>query len=309
MSIAIFFDQWSPKRWTEALRKALPDTTIEIYPDITAPEEVTFALCWKPAEKVLVGFPNLKVVQSAGAGVDHITRTQTLSESMVLSRIVDEQLSEDMWEFLLAAVMTQLKNLPKYVDYQRQQTWKRQPYRGIQNTNIGILGLGVLGAYVAERFAELGFPVAGWSNSPKNITGVDSHHGEAGRQELLSRTDMLINLLPLTSATENILDKNLLGTLKKEAFLINVGRGPHLVEEDLIALLDSGHLSGTLLDVFRQEPLPESHPFWQHPKIQVTPHVASVTNIESAVTQIADNYTRFHDGRPLLHTVNIGKGY
>jgi len=169
-------------------------------------------------------------------------------------------------------------------------------YRRFKETNIAILGLGKIGAYTAAEFAKLGFSVTGWSNSQKNIPGVESYVGLEQLPTCLEKADFLVNILPLTASTKHILNKTNLQYLPQGAFLINVGRGLHNQETDIIELLDNGHLSGALLDVFSQEPLPASHPFWKHPKVFLTPHVASVTNANSAVMQIADNYRRFKKG-------------
>jgi glyoxylate/hydroxypyruvate reductase len=309
MSIVLIFNNKDPKPWVQSLKEKLPKTAIHVYPNISNPDLVQFAICWKPNNYVLQQFPNLKVIQSIGAGVDHITRTQTLHPHQILTRIVDDNLTNDMWEFLLAAVLSNIKQLPFYARQQNDKNWQPTPYRTIKNTTVSILGLGEIGASVAVQFAALGFVVKGWSQSDKNIKNVQCYAGESGFRPCLHDTDFLINLLPLTPATENILDKNALKQTKKGAFLINVGRGEHLVEADLLELLEENHLSGALLDVFRKEPLPQEHLFWTHPKIQMTPHMASLTNFESATTQIAQNYRNFISGNALQDIVSLQKGY
>jgi glyoxylate/hydroxypyruvate reductase A len=176
-------------------------------------------------------------------------------------------------------------------------------------TRIGILGLGEIGAPIAHLFAQLGFGVAGWSRTEKKIAGVESFCGEAGLPGLLARTDILVCLLPLTPETENILDKTAFAALPKGAYLINPARGLHVVEEDLLAAIEAGHLSGAALDVFHTEPLPKDHPFWAHPKIRITPHIAGITNPATAVAQVAENIRRVRAGREPLNLVDRTRGY
>lgn len=195
------------------------------------------------------------------------------------------------------------------MDQKSNKIWQQHHYKSINNTTVSILGLGSIGGYVAEKFAQLGFNVKGWSNSSKQIPNVKSYHEENEFDTVLDNSDFLINLLPLTVTTEGILNIETLKKLPKSSFIINVGRGEHLVDEDLIKLLDTSMLSGAFLDVFRIEPLPKEHPFWNHSKIQITPHVASLTNVETATEQITENYRRFIKKEELLNIVSIKKGY
>jgi glyoxylate/hydroxypyruvate reductase A len=214
-----------------------------------------------------------------------------------------------MWEFLITIVLSELKNMRTYTAQQAAGIWQQQRYQSIQNTTISILGLGSIGGFVAEKFAQMGFHVKGWSTSKKELLKVQSYAGEQAFDAFLKNTDFLINLLPLTESTKNILNKVVFQKLPKNAFLINVGSGAHVVAEDLIDQLDSNQLAGAFLDVFREEPLPKAHPFWKHPKIQITPHVASLTNVDSATDQISENYRRFLKKEALLNRVSLDKGY
>ena len=309
MSIAIVFNLKAPQTWAATIAKHLPDTLIEIYPNISDFSAVDFVLCWKPDQNVLAQFPNLKVIQSVGAAVDHITKSQVIKADQTITRIVDENLSHDMFEFLLTTVLAQLKNIPLYSHQKEQNLWQPKVYQNIKDTQIAILGLGNIGAYVAENLAKIGFKVKGWSSSKKEIKGVKSYAGKNEISSFLQNSDVLINILPVTSQTENIINKNLLMQLNKGAFIINVGRGEHIVEEDLMEALENEHLSAAWLDVFRTEPLPVDHPFWAHPKIQITPHTASVTRIETAVLLVAENYWNHLIGAPLKHVASLTKGY
>ncbi len=309
MSIAICFNNKDPKPWAETLRKKLPDVEVEIYPDIKNYEEITFALCWKADRDLLTRFPNLKVVQSVGASVDHILNYRTLSEDIILSRIVDDNLSADMFEFVLAGIMSHIKRFDNYGQYAKDQQWQPIPYKSIKDVTIGVLGLGKIGSYVASNLGALGFTVKGWSRTPKEIENTTCYFGEAGLRDVLQSTDILINILPYTKQTEDILNAKNLKQLNPEAYLINVGRGEHLVENDLLDLLESKYLFGALLDVFRTEPLPMDHPFWQHEKIKTTPHIAAITNVDSASKIVISNYRNLQEGKKLLNVVSIADGY
>ncbi len=309
MSVLLIFENKNPIPWKEALEKKLPNISIEIFPDVQDKNKVDFIICWKPQKEIFEQFPNIKVIQSVGASIDHITNTQTLHKQYIISRIVDNKLSNDMWEFLLTIVLNQLKNSTIYNLQQLTKSWEQHNYKSIANTTITILGLGKIGSHVAKKFALLGFTVKGWSASEKKIENVVSFTGNENLVTAIQDSDFLINLLPLTKETSGILNKKTLGTLTSSPFLINVGRGEHIVEDDLIELLNSSILSGALLDVFVKEPLPKEHPFWVHPKIQITPHIASLTNIDSAIHQITKNYTLFTQNKELLHTVSLTKGY
>lgn len=309
MSIVLICNDKDPKPWAAGLRAAFPQTLVEIYPEVENKNTVRFALCWKPQPGELDHFPHLQVIQSLGAGVEHILQTHTLSPGQRLCRIVDPGLASDMWEFLLATVMVQLKRLRQYWQQQQDCAWRPLSYRTISEVRIGILGLGEIGSLVAQRFAQLGFAVSGWSASAKSIPGVKSFVGKEALSDCLAETDILINILPLTPQTTRLLNRSNLQQLPKGAYFINVGRGGHLVDVDLLALLQAEHLSGALLDVFHQEPLPEDHPFWTHPAIALTPHIASLTNVETAMAQIIENYRRLLSGQDLLNVVQKEKGY
>lgn len=309
MSILLICPEQYARHWQKALGQQLPDVKIEIYPRVDAPEEVEFIVAWKPPHGVFEEFPNLKAVQSLGAGVENIIQSNTIPKGAVLCRIVDSNLASDMWEYILMASLFYLKNMPRYVQQQATTTWKQKRYKRIKDTRVSILGLGQIGSLVAKNFAALGFQVRGWSNSKKNIAQVETFVGEKELALCLADTDILVNILPLTAATTGILNQNHLQQLNEGAYLINAGRGGHLVESDLLHLLEVGHLSGAFLDVFSIEPLPAAHPFWTHPKIQITPHVASLTDLNSASEQIAENYRRCMARKELLHVVSVEKGY
>jgi glyoxylate/hydroxypyruvate reductase A len=309
MSILLIFENKNVEPWKKALIEKLPNTTIEVYPNVKNNESVDFVICWKPKKNVFKQFPNIKIIQSVGASIEHIANSQTINTDCVITRIIDEKLSNDMWEFLLTIVMSELKNTTTYLAQKSSKIWQQNDYKSISNTSISILGLGQIGSYVAEKFGQIGFNVKGWSNSSKQIPNVTSYHKENEFNIFLNNSDFLINLLPLTDKTKGILNKSTFQELSRDSFVINVGRGEHLIEEDLINQLDNSLLSGALLDVFKEEPLPKEHLFWNHPKIQITPHVASLTNVKTATNQIIENYNRFFNNKELINIVSLKKGY
>lgn len=308
MSVALIFNQKPTEEWQRNLQKLLPDTKVEVYPTISNPEDVEFIATWKPHENYVAEFPNLKVVQSVGAGIDHLLHTK-IPDSIKVSRIVDPALKQEMFEHVLVCVMTSMKNLLTYYKDQLKNEWKPKNYKSIGETTITILGLGEIGKLVAERFVALGFKVKGWSNSAKNINGVEAFAGKKGLNSAISETDFIVNILPLTNETEGILNKVFFNQCSKQTVLINVGRGGHLVEKDLLSAIDEKFIKEAYLDVFREEPLPENHPFWKNENIYITPHIASVTNATTALQQVADNYKRMKNKETLLNEVSLDKGY
>lgn len=309
MSIAIIFNSKATHHWEAALKQHLPDTKIEVYPEIEDFSAVEMALCWKAEENVLDQFPNLKLIHSVGAAVDHILLKQNIKPNKTICRIVDDYLSADMFEFLLAIVMTEIKNLPLYQQQQTHQNWKSRKYKRINDTQICILGLGEIGAFVAQQFSQMGFQVKGWSKTKKALKDVACFAGKEELPAAVADVDFLMNILPVTPQTIGILNQKVFKQLNANTILINVGREEHLVDEDLLAALANEKLQAAYLDVFQTEPLPKDHPFWMHPKIKITPHTASVTNIDSAVLLVVENYHNFLRELPLKHVASLAKGY
>lgn len=243
-----------------------------------------------------------------GAGVDHILKDRHLPLHWQIVRIVDPQLTQGMSNYLLAAVLNYHKQMYHYYQLQQTHSWgySETPEVDLQP---GILGLGELGRDIGLKLRSLGFKVSGFSRNPKEILGINTYAGEDELEDFLQQTNLLICLLPLTNDTRDFLDLDLFKKCKRGTYLINVARGSHLVEADLITALDEGLLAGATLDVFRQEPLPKEHPFWDHPKIFITPHIASVTNPDAAIPQVAENYRRMLHNEPLLNKIDRTAGY
>ena len=306
MSFLIISPNRDPKAWVKALHEAAPELELEVYPEVKDPDKVEFALSWRHPQGIFKNYPNLKVISSMGAGIDHILQDEEIPEHIEITRIIDEQLAEDMAVFVLSLVLEQVRNLSFH---HCSKEWKPVKYQRPKNLQIGIMGMGVLGTAVTKKLKQNGFKLAGWSSSEKDISGVETFFGEDQLPGFLSRSDFLVCLLPLTSETENILNKTLFQKLPKGAYIINVARGNHLVEQDLLEMVENGHLSGASLDVFRREPLPNEHPFWKHEKIKITPHVASVTHPSSVAPQLIENYIRMKNGKNPRHLVNRQKQY
>ena len=306
MSVLIICPDKNPAVWEKELKNQLPNASIYTYPEVAETADIEYAVSWKHPRGILKNFSHLKVVASMGAGVDHITSDPDLPQNITITRVVDKQLSADMSAFVLALILEYLRNLAVH---RSKQTWEQKLYKRIEDTKVGIMGLGVLGSAVGRTLQKNGFQVSGWSRTPSKIKDITSFHGIKQLDKFLSKSDILVCLLPLTRDTENILNKDLFSKLPKDAYVINVARGEHLVENDLMEMIEKGHLAGASLDVFRREPLPKEHPFWKHSKINITPHVASVTNPASAAVQIAENYKRMKAGRPLKNVVQKEKGY
>jgi len=308
MSLLLVSKNRNLKPYKKALLDLDPNLDIEIWPGINKAEQVQFAVAWQHPANLFEKFPNLKVISSLGAGVDHLLSDDTIPESIQFTRIVAPSLSGQMADYVLTAVLNIIRKTDQYTDQQRKAIWKPLSSIKKHDVTIGVMGLGEIGSEVAKMLVNNGFSVTGWSKSKKSVNGVACYaKDELG--SFLAKTNIAVCLLPLTPETNNILNLELFKGLKKPSFLINVARGDHLVEEDLIYALDTDQISHATLDVFSEEPLPESHPFWGREKITLTPHIASVTDPQESAELILENYKRMLSGMELLHKVNREAGY
>lgn len=309
MSLAVIYPQRDVSDWVAALLAQDPELEIEVWPGIHAPERVEFILCWNQPAGILRQFPNLRGISSFGAGVNHLLNDKSCPVNIPLARVVDPDLKQSMAEYVMLGVLEHFRRL---ADYRRQQElgqWLVQKIPHLSTIRVGIMGYGEIGCYVAHKLADFGFKVHGWRRNRQHDDRLTVYAGEDELDEFLKNTEILVCLLPLTVDTENILNLQTFHQMPQQAYLINAARGAHLVEADLLAALESGQLCGALLDVFRDEPLPKHHPFWKHTKITITPHIASVTNPESAALQIVENYRRALRGEPLNNRVDRVRGY
>ena len=307
MSVAIVFNQKDTQDWFLKLSELFPETSVEVYPNIKDKEKIEFLVTWKPHVNYSNEFPNLKVVHSVGAGVDNLLHTK-LPNSVSVARIVDQNLKQDMFEHALACVFNSMKNLNLYNNLKQVKIWNSDSYKSINDTTITILGLGEIGSFVAEKLVALGFKVKGWSKHLKYLDKIECYD-ESNLSQAVAHSDYIINILPLTSETESILNFTFFELLSKNTTIINIGRGAHLNDSDLMLALDHGIVKEAYLDVFNVEPLPIDHPFWNHPSVFVTPHIAAITNPNSAIFQVVDNFKRFQNNEPLLHQVDLNKEY
>ncbi|TVQ18340.1 MAG: glyoxylate/hydroxypyruvate reductase A [Bacteroidetes bacterium] len=309
MSLVIFSNVHKIQPWIDALKDAGPDVEVISYEQIQDREKVQFALAWNHPKGIFKNYPNLKCISSMGAGVDHIMNDPDIPGQTKIVRIIDPLLSQDLAEFALSLIMSHMRGLGKYFHLQNKKVWKKSMYKRIADLKVGIMGTGAIGNHVALFLQSCGFSVAGWGKNPGKHTEYRRFHGYDQLDEFLCNINILICLLPLTPETEGILDKHTLQKLPQGAYVINLGRGLHIIDQDLIEMIDKGHLAGAGLDVFEHEPLPAEHPFWSHPGIQITPHVASLTTPASVAPQIIENYRRAVNDQDLLNLVNRDQGY
>ncbi|HTK80525.1 MAG TPA: glyoxylate/hydroxypyruvate reductase A [Rhizomicrobium sp.] len=297
--------------WTGPLAEIAPDIAIRVHGrDKFDPADVDYVITFRPPAGFLKTLPKLKAVFSLGAGVDGILADTEYPGHIPLVRFVDRTLSSELAQYCVLHVLIHHRQQRLFDRAQAERKWRQTlPARRTEETRIGILGLGEIGTLTAERLRDLDFRVAGWSRTRKSATNIESFAGEEELPAFLARSDYLICLLPLTSGTCGILNAKLFARLPEGAYVINVARGGHLVEEDLIAALDSGHLAGATLDVFATEPLPETSPLWSHPRITVTPHIAAISAPRVAAQYVVDGIARLERGETLENVVDLNRGY
>jgi len=299
LQIALVSDQIALDYLVPAFRARFPDAALHRIDtqvqDLYALDRIEVVVCWSPPMGLLARMPRLRLVQSVGAGTDHITRDPDLP-GVPVRRIVDPDMAAGMNAYVAWAVVHGQRHMGGYLENQRRAAWEEAPIVPPGMHRVGIAGLGVLGQSAARALAAIGYAVRGWSRTPKDglPAGVEAFHGEAARAEFLAGCDTLVCLLPLTDDTRGVLDAGLFAQLPRGARLVNAGRGAHLVQDDLLEALDGGQLASAVLDAFIEEPLPSGHPFWRHPRITVTPHVASRTRPEAIARQTEDHLAGLH---------------
>lgn len=292
--------------WLEGLRAALPGAQVEVWSAGAAAAD--YAVVWAPPQQFFDEQTGLKAIFNIGAGVDALLKLH-LPPGVPVVRLEDAGMSVQMAEYVCHAVIRHFREFDAYDADVAQGQWSYRKPRLRPEFPVGVMGLGVLGARVSRALAQLDFPVLGWSRSAKAMDGVQCFSGAAGFDDFLAATRILVCLLPLTPETQDILNRRTLSRLRPGGYVINVARGAHLVDADLIALIDSGHLAGATLDVFRTEPLPAAHPFWTHPKISVTPHTSARTLRDESIAQIAGKISTLQRGVPIAGGVDRSRGY
>lgn len=313
MSILVLVDGWDPAPWMRALKTAMPDELIEVYPHVKDPKAVDFAFVWAPQSGALEAFPNLKALFSLGAGVDHLLGGDSLPPVQI-ARVVDPDLTAQMTEWVVAQVLLHHRQQLQYSQQQRRRNWQQLTQPPAKEVQVGLMGLGELGRDAAGLLHNLGFGLRGWSRTPKNLTNVTCFHGGDGLDAFLSGTDILVCLLPLTPDTEGLIGTTVFEKLRQKGPLggpifINAGRGRIHVEADIVAALQNGVLKAASLDVFEVEPLPQDCPLWELNNVIITPHVAAVSNPKNLSQLISRQILALREGRPLEHLVDVTRGY
>jgi len=308
MNVLYRADRSRAPAWARFFAATAPDIEFRVWPDVGDLTQVKYLIAWDAPASFLATLPNLQVLFSSGAGVDHID-CSAVPPHIQIVRMVEPGIVNGMIEYVTMSVLALHRDLFDYIRAQADAVWQAIAVRPASARTVGVMGLGVLGQAVLERLRAFEFQLCGWNRSPKEIPGVTCYAGEASLDRFLARCDILICLLPLTPATRGILNSRLFASLPRGASIINVGRGAHLDNQALLEALDSGHLSAAILDVVEPEPLPKSHPFWHHPRIRLTPHVACMTQPETAAPVLLENLRRHRRGEALHGLIDRSKGY
>jgi len=295
--------------WTDHLRRFMPELDIRTSFTEAESKDIVYCIAWRPEPGFFARLPSLKVVFSMGAGVDGIVADPTYPRHVPLSRVVDDTLSQAMTEYVVFNVLYWHRRVRDLEALQNLKKWRVIAAPRAEYVRVGLMGMGVLGQAAARALKALNYRLAGWSHSPKMLDGVESFVGADGLKPFLAKTDILVCLLPLTPATRGILNAQTFAALPQGAAVINCARGGHLIEKDLLAALDGGHLRGATLDVFQTEPLPESSPLWTHPKVFLTPHIAAITDPESFMRNVANAIRRMDQGSPPDNLVDFARLY
>jgi len=301
-----FCAQTDPAPWLAALQRHLPEAQVEVWHSGAA--RADYAIVWAAPQQFFDEQTALQAVFNMGAGVDALLQRQ-MRDDLPIVRLNDAGMGVQMAEYVCHALIRHTRDFALFEAQAQQGLWQEPPVLDRTDFPVGVLGLGVLGEHVARAVQQFEFPVRGWSRTERDVDGVRCLHGQSQLTEFLASTRVLVNLLPLTPHTENLLNMATLSQLRPGAYLINIARGRHVVDEDLLALLDSGQMAGATLDVFRTEPLPAEHPFWRHPRVTVTPHIAGRTMLQDTVQQIASKIAALQKGEPIEGVVDRARGY
>ena len=303
------FDDSERDDWLQALQQAFPAGHWHLSFDPLSAAQIEVAVVANPPSGSLQGLPGLRLIQSLWAGVDRLMGDASLPDVPV-ARMVDPAMNRAMAETALWAVLSLHRGFFRYAAQQRERLWRQWPQKRADEVQVTVLGLGQMGLTVARRLAAQGYRVAGWAAHDRSADpAIEVLCGQAALHPLLGRSDIVINLLPLTPLTEGLLDEGFFNAMKPGAALVNLARGAHLIDADLLRALETGQLSHAVLDVMNQEPLPDTHPYWAHPQVTLLPHIAAMTDMRSAAAVAAENLAALRDGQPLANLVNRGRGY
>jgi glyoxylate/hydroxypyruvate reductase A len=314
MTLLIVCRQIRRDGFESGLRKLIPGLDIRMWPDVGDVKDIKYVLVWKPPEGILSSLPNLEVIFSIGAGVDHVLGQSDLPD-VPLIRFVDPNLTMRMSEYVCLQALMHHRRVREYGELQKQSTWKElRPQPGANEIRIGVMGLGVLGLDAVKKLHMIGYQVAGWSRSQKQIDGIEVFAGDAGLKPFLTRTDILVCLLPHTPETEGMLNAELISQLSHDGplpgpVLINAGRGKIQREADILSALETNKLWAASLDVFEEEPLPETSPLWTHPHVIITPHNASISDDMAVCRYVSNQIAKYEKDEPLENIVDLKQGY
>jgi len=309
MSVLLASTVGAAERWISSLQEALPQEEFRTDPNATDLSDVDVALFAHKEPGLYARLPNLRLIIALQAGVDSLLSDPELPDDIPITRAGRPQGDQMIAEYVLLHVLRHHRNMPFFLANQRAVIWEKPDVLNASERRVGFLGLGVIAMPCATLVRDVGFQVAAWTRNPKSVSGIENFQGADGLEPFLARCDIVVNVLPLTADTENILSARTFAMLPKGAAIINIGRGQHVVDDDLIASLEAGHLAAATLDVYRQEPLPTDHPFWTHPAITMMPHTARKSRPEHVAPQVAENIRRVRAGEPLLQLVDRDAGY
>jgi glyoxylate/hydroxypyruvate reductase A len=312
-TILLAISGWEPEAWLERFMALAKGREVRLWPETGDLAAIDYACVWRQPSGLLATLPNLKAVFSLGAGVDHLLTDPSLP-AVPIARIVDPDLTRRMTGYVALHVLLHQRKMKLYETQRRERAWRDHYEAPPDRVRVGIMGMGVLGQAAAEALRHLGFQVAGFSRSPKTIPGIETFAGEAEMNAFLGQSDILVCLLPLTAETRGILRYDLLRRLARDGaldgpVLINAGRGSLQVEADILRALEDSTLIGASLDVFEREPLPQTSPFWDHPKVYVTPHNAASSDPNALVKNVVNQIERFERGLALEHVIDRKLGY
>jgi glyoxylate/hydroxypyruvate reductase A len=309
MRILLFRGDGVIEPWVREFAALMPQVETVAWKEGAALPPCDYAVVWSPTPALLDQLAHVRAIFLMGAGVDALLKLGDALPPVPIVRLGDAGMGVQMAEYVAHAVLRYYRHFDDYEQQARHGVWDPLPLTPKEEFAVGIMGLGKLGLPVVEAMRLFGFPVRGWSRTPKDIPGVECFHGEEGLEPFLRGTKVLVCMLPLTPETANLLDRHRLGKLQPGAYLINVSRGAILSEPDLMTMIRSGQIAGATLDVFRHEPLPAPHPFWNEPRISITPHISALTVRHDAVLQIQEKIAKLESGQPVDDIVDRDLGY